>query len=154
MHKLFRYFDDGVDFKDYWELLKKDLIFHTPLEEQVREALEQRNHPNMMFLLYEEMQKDLLGVIDKVCSFLGKEYTKQQKEELKEHLKFDNMNKMPPFSTPKAQGNDSELKFMRKGKSGNWVQYFDVEMKKEAEEYMNKYLDCTKLQFPEIRIGS
>ncbi|XP_068631874.1 sulfotransferase 1C4-like [Battus philenor] len=150
MHIMFRYFDQSVQFKESWELFKKNLIFHTPLEEQVREAWELRDHPNMMFLLYEEMKKDLPGVIDKVCSFLGKEYTAEQKEKLNEYLQFENMNRKSPFQSSGPDNKDSELKFMRKGKNGNWVQYFDDEMKKEAEEYMNKYLACTKLQFPQI----
>ncbi|CAH2037105.1 unnamed protein product, partial [Iphiclides podalirius] len=145
MHILFRYFDQGVQFKEFWELFRNNLIFHLPLEEQVREAWEQRNRPNMMFVLYEEMQKDLAGVINKVCSFLGKEYTEEKKKELTQFLQFENMNKKPTYSVDKEK--NPELKFMRKGKSGNWVQYFDDQMTKEAEQYMSKYLECTKLPF-------
>ncbi|KPJ17661.1 Sulfotransferase 1C4 [Papilio machaon] len=150
MHIMFRYFDQSVQFKEFWNLFKKNLILHAPLEEQVREAFEQRDHPNMMFLLYEEMKKDLPDVIDRVCTFLGKEYTKEQKDKLNDYLQFDNMKNKSPFVSSEDEKKDSELKFMRKGKSGGWVQYFDDQMKKEAEEYMKKYLMCTKLQFPKL----
>ena len=36
------------------------------------------------------------------------------------------------------------------GKSGNWVKYFDEEMIKEAEEYMEKNLKLTDMRFPDV----
>ncbi|XP_049869569.1 sulfotransferase 1C2-like [Pectinophora gossypiella] len=146
MHKLFRYFDDDVEFKEYWKLFKKDLLFHMPIFPHIEEAWRKRHHPNVLFTFYEEMQKDLRGVVDKVCIFLGKEYTSEQKDALVKHLSFDNMNKS---SADTQKGNDSEMKFLRKGKSGNWINYFDEQMTKEAEEYIQKHLQDTDLRFPD-----
>lgn len=56
--------------------------------------------------------QDLPGVIDRVCKFLGKEYTREQKDKLNEYLQFDNMKKKSPSGDEKK---DSELTFIRKG---------------------------------------
>ncbi|VVC86576.1 unnamed protein product [Leptidea sinapis] len=151
MHILFRYFDDGVQFKEFWDLYKRNLVLHAPLSAHVHEAWLKRNHPNMMFLFYEDMQMDLRKVIDRVTTFLGKEYTDEQKDKLAAHLTFDNMKKNNKVKTSTDADDDSEIKFLRKGKSGNWVKYFDTEeLVKEAEEYMRKYLENTDMVFPTV----
>ncbi|XP_075973116.1 sulfotransferase 1 family member D1-like [Anticarsia gemmatalis] len=146
-HKLFRYFDDNVQFKEFWDLFRKDLILHTPIFPHVKEAWDKRENPNLMFLFYEEMQNDLRAVIDRVCKFLNKEYTDEQKQQLAEYLNFNNMKKKPMIETKQE---DKEITFFRKGKSGNWVQYFDEEMTKQAEEFMEKNLKETDMRFPEV----
>ncbi|XP_046959909.1 sulfotransferase 1 family member D1-like isoform X1 [Vanessa cardui] len=151
MHKLFRYFDEGVTFEEFWDLFKKDLLLHLPIFPHIEEAWAKRDHENMMFLFYEEMQKNLQSVIDKVCKFLGKDYTNEQKVKLAEHLSFENMKKSSGFKFGKSENKDSEITFMRKGKSGNWINYFNTEkMKKEVDEYFEKHMKSTDLRFPEV----
>ncbi|KAF9418523.1 hypothetical protein HW555_004672 [Spodoptera exigua] len=147
-HKLFRYFDDNVQLKEFWDLFRKDLILHTPIFPHVVEAWEKRNHTNLMFLFYEDMQNDLRSVVDKVCKFLDKEYTDEQKQQLMAYLDFNNMKKKPMTDNKKENGN--EITFFRKGKSGNWVQYFDSEITREAEEFMEKNLKLTDMRYPTV----
>uniref|UniRef100_A0A2A4K5L1 Sulfotransferase domain-containing protein n=1 Tax=Heliothis virescens TaxID=7102 RepID=A0A2A4K5L1_HELVI len=147
-HKLFRYFDDNVEFKEFWDLFKNDLIMHTPIFPHVEEAWQKREHPNMMFLFYEELQNDLRQVIERVCRFLDKEYSKEQQKLLADYLNFNNMRQKPMVS--KSSDDSNEVTFFRKGKSGGWVNYFDEEMTKEAEEFMEKYLKKTDLRYPKV----
>lgn len=49
--------------------------------------------------------------------------------------------------------NNNVIKFkilycLLSGKAGNWVQYFDDEMKKQAEEFMEKNLKNTDMRYP------
>ena len=68
---------------DYWEISKKD--------------------PNMLFITYEGLKKDFVGVAKKVANFLGKEdVTDEQFEELRIHCSFDSMKK-----NDMVQGRDS-----------------------------------------------
>lgn len=147
-HKLFRYFDDSVEFKEFWNLFKNDLIIHTPIFPHIEEAWQKRDHPNMMFLFYEDMQNDLRNVIDRVCLLLNKEYSNEQKQQLIDYLHFDNMKKKPIVKADDKKEN--EITFFRKGKSGNWVKYCDDDMTKEAEEYMEKNLKLTTMRFPDV----
>ncbi|KAI5652111.1 sulfotransferase domain-containing protein [Phthorimaea operculella] len=157
MHKLFRYFDDDVEFKEFWELYKKDMVFHMPIFPHIEEAWQKRNHPNVEFIFYEDMQKDLRGVIEKVCKFFNKEYTAEQKEQLAQNLSFENMKKNNQFTTRKDD-KEPEIKFfvfehniyLFSGKSGGWVDYFDKQMKNEADEYLENYYKTTDLRFPDV----
>ncbi|CAH2106075.1 unnamed protein product [Euphydryas editha] len=151
MHQLFRYFDEGVEFTEFWELFKKDLLIHMPIFPHIEEAWAKRDHRNMMFLFYEEMQKNILSVIDKVSEFLNKEYSTEQKEKLAKHLSFENMKKSSQFNFGKTADKESEIKFLRKGKSGNWINYFNTEeLRKEANDYIEKHIKNSDLRFPEI----
>jgi hypothetical protein len=53
--------------------------------------LEKQGYPNILYLSFEEMKRDLDGSIRKVQKFLGKNYEEAQIEQLKEHLSFENM---------------------------------------------------------------
>ncbi|CAG9584918.1 unnamed protein product [Danaus chrysippus] len=95
--------------------------------------------------------KDLRLVIDKVCKFLGKDFSEEQKNKLAEYLNFDNMKNRSASKFNKADDTNSEMKFFRKGKSGNWVNYFhSQELMKELDEYMERHLSNTDLRFPEV----
>lgn len=50
-----------------------------------------KNEPNILFLTYEEMKRDLKQVIHKVVEFLGKTITEQQLVDLEKHLHIDSM---------------------------------------------------------------
>ena len=59
---------------DYWEMSKKD--------------------PNLLFITYEGLKKDFIGVAKKVANFLGKTgIADEEFEELKRHCSFDSMKK-------------------------------------------------------------
>nr|BAF37537.1 sulfotransferase [Bombyx mori] len=146
--KLFGYFSDEVTFKEFWDLFKRDLVLHTPIFSHVKEAWEKRHNPNLFFLFYEDMQNNLPSVIDKVCNFLNKAYTAEQKAELARHLSFESMKKTSTYSKP-SKGENS---FFRKGKSGSWVEYFDDAMKEEAMEFMEKNLSDTDMRYPVVEI--
>ncbi|KAI5632734.1 sulfotransferase domain-containing protein [Phthorimaea operculella] len=81
------------DFKSYWNFFLRDLILWTPYFDHLKEAWESRHHPNMLFLFYEELIKDLPAAVRKVAKFLNKEYTEEQIAGLCDHLSFDNFKK-------------------------------------------------------------
>lgn len=53
--------------------------------------LEKQGYPNILYLTYEEMINDLPSVIERTQKFLGKSYSKDQLEQLRDHLSFDKM---------------------------------------------------------------
>lgn len=50
-----------------------------------------RNEPNILFLTYEDMKRDLKQVIQRVVTFLDKTITDQQLEDLEKYLHIDSM---------------------------------------------------------------
>ncbi|KPJ06271.1 Sulfotransferase family cytosolic 1B member 1 [Papilio machaon] len=143
------------DFKKYWKFFISDLHHWTPYFEHLKESWEKRHHPNLLFLFYEELSKDLPAAVRRVADFLGKSFTKEQIVKLCEHLSIDNFknNKSVNYDVMKELGiliSDGQS-FIRKGKAGGWRDYFDEEMEQEAEKWMEKNLRDTDLRFPHLK---
>ncbi|XP_055842434.1 luciferin sulfotransferase-like [Episyrphus balteatus] len=118
-----------------------------------------REQPNILFLTFEDMKKDLRTILEVTSKFLKKEYTENQICSLMEHLSFDNMKKN---STCNNQGlvkalyavsnyeydEKTSFQFMRKGQvegykkemSSSFVERINSKTKKLFEPYgLNLY---------------
>ncbi|KAI5632724.1 sulfotransferase domain-containing protein [Phthorimaea operculella] len=142
------------DFKTYWNFFIKDLIIYTPYFESLKEAWNCRHHPNMLFLFYEELKKDLPAAVRKVSKFLNKEYTEEQIAGLCDHLSIDSFkkNKSVNAEAKKDLGlfAEGEQAFIRKGIVGGWRDYFDEEMMQQADTWMQQNLRDTDFRFPHL----
>lgn len=111
---------------DYWEMSKKD--------------------PNLLFITYEGLKKDFVGVAKHVANFLGKtNITDEQFEELRKHCSFDSMknNDMVNF---KAAG-FTNLEFMRKGVVGDHKNHFHGQLGEDFDKFVQDKLTNTDLRF-------
>lgn len=74
--------------------------------------------------------QDLRGEIAKVAKFLGKELTEEQLDRLREHLRFENLQKNEAVNNEfgKKMGvMNTEGRFMRKGNYPcNFIIYYDL----------------------------
>ncbi|KAI5646173.1 sulfotransferase domain-containing protein [Phthorimaea operculella] len=158
-NRLFSFHGYNGDFKTYWNFFLNDLIYYTPYFGNLKEAWECRNHPNMLFLFYEELCKDLPAGVRKVATFLNKELTEDQIARLCDHLSIENfkknksvnMDEIKSFSGMMTSNEDS---FVRKGKAGGWRAYFDEEMMQQADSWMEKNLQDTDFRFPHLETGN
>ncbi|XP_052757403.1 luciferin sulfotransferase-like isoform X2 [Galleria mellonella] len=144
----------GGDFRAFWNLFINNKVDYTPYEAHIKEAWEKRHHPNMLFLFYEELSKDLPAAVRRVSQFLNKPVTEEQVMRLCDHLHFDNFRKnmsvnMDIFKHIGLINKDDH--FIRKGKAGGWRDYFDEEMTQQAERWMKEKLGDT-VQFPICKI--
>ena len=55
----------------------------------LQEAWDRRQHPNLKFLWYEEMKKDLIGVIRDMSQFLNYHLTELQIMQINDFLDID-----------------------------------------------------------------
>ncbi|CAB3228658.1 unnamed protein product [Arctia plantaginis] len=152
--KLFKIIRFPGGFKEFWNLLYKDLYIFCPMLEHVKEAWEKRYHPNMLFLFYEELITDLPTSIRRVADFLGKNLTSEETERLCNHLSVKNFknNKSVNQEWLREHGMlESNECFIRKGKSGSWRDYFDEEMTEQAERWIKDNLRDTDLRFPNFK---
>ena len=86
----------------------------------------------MKILWFEDMKKDLIPVIKDVCTFTGYQLTQDKILKLNDHLTFDQMKKaVIEQNEGDQERQDAMTKFMRKGKVGDWKNYFDNEMNDE-----------------------
>uniref|UniRef100_A0A224XSY7 Putative sulfotransferase n=1 Tax=Panstrongylus lignarius TaxID=156445 RepID=A0A224XSY7_9HEMI len=152
-NKLFKAHDFQGDFEKYWDLFEKDLIMYSPYWEHIKEGWEKRNHPNFLFLFYEDLLRDLPGNIRKICTFLNKQITDDEIKKLADHLYIDNFRKnvtivrkfeMKGLVNPEAQG------FIRRGKIGGNEEFDDDKIKLRADKWFRENLAKTDIVFPEF----
>ncbi|KAI8434546.1 hypothetical protein MSG28_003094 [Choristoneura fumiferana] len=148
--RLFKTSNYVGDFKSFWDLFVKDLVTYTPFFPHLKEAWAQRHHPNMLFIFYEDLKKDLPGHIKRIAEFLGKEVTSEQTQKLCEHLDIKNFRNNESVNPTwlNATGNAGEEGFIRQGKTGGWYDYFDEAMAAQAQAWIRVNLAGTDLRFP------
>ena len=78
--------------------LNDECIYWTPFMHNVRGFWEKRHEPNIMFITYEEMKRDLPEMIRKVSSFLGKPVAEKDIPGLADFLSFDKMKANPAMN--------------------------------------------------------
>ncbi|KAJ8939807.1 hypothetical protein NQ318_012807 [Aromia moschata] len=142
------------DFPRYWDYFERNLQPWTPYWEHIKEGWERRNEGNMLFLFYENINKDLRGNIEKIANFLGKNYSNQQYQGLENHLKIENFrnNSSVNFDLLKNLGIlvDNEESFVRRGKTGGWRNYFDEKLNDRADKWIALNLKHTDIKFPTV----
>ncbi|KAJ8727195.1 hypothetical protein PYW08_015592 [Mythimna loreyi] len=151
--RLLKILDFVGEFKDFWKLFVNDCFIRTPYFEHVKEAWNMRHHPNMLFLFYEELTKDLPAVVRRVANFLGKEVTPKQMARLCDHLSFENFKKNKSVNYEDLREVDAVTPnetFIRKGKVNGWRDYFDKDMAQQAKRWIEDNLRGTDLRFPHV----
>ena len=73
--------------------LNDECLYWTPFMHNVRSYWDKREEPNIMFITYEDMKRDLPKVIRNVSLFLGKPVADKDIPALAEFLSFGNMSK-------------------------------------------------------------
>ncbi|CAH0406342.1 unnamed protein product [Chilo suppressalis] len=152
-YHFFRFYGYSGNFKQFWNLFIENRIDWTPYFENVKESWRMRNHPNMLFLFYEDALRDLPSTVKRVAAFLGKAVTEEQVSRLCEHLAFANFKKNLSVNYDILKDTRfvrNEGSFMRKGKAGGWREYFDEEMLQQAQRWMEHNLRDTDLTFPSV----
>ncbi|XP_043231473.1 sulfotransferase 1C4-like [Amphibalanus amphitrite] len=131
-----------------------------PFFPHVLEAWKERNNPNMLFLFFEDMKRDLRGAIQRVADFLEKPLTEKQLDGLESHLHFSSMKKNPWVNKNMtyaysaltaeelaAENAASKLEFMRKGETGDWRNHFSQKTSDEMDAWIERELAGTDLKF-------
>ncbi|KYQ60204.1 Sulfotransferase 1C4 [Trachymyrmex zeteki] len=128
------FMNDHVDYSPYWE--------------HVKEAWAMRHKTNLLFLFYEDLIKDLPGIIKKVAVFFGKTYSDEQIAKLVEHLKIENFRKNPMVNYPDFKSTIEPKEFIRKGKVNDWEEVFTSKIEEKFNKWIADNLKDTDLTFP------
>ena len=96
-HRLIKSHGFTGDLPAFAARMTKNQLAGNPFFPHLEEAWQLRDHPNMLFLFYEDMKRDLGSVIDQVAKFLDCSLTQEKKDQLIEHLDIKNFR--PDWST-------------------------------------------------------
>ncbi|XP_071955664.1 sulfotransferase 1C2-like [Antedon mediterranea] len=107
-----------------------------------------RNDDNVLFLKYEDMHKDLPTAIVKVSEFFGWPIPDGKLDEVVNHCTFGSMKKNPKTNYSDSASLDvKSTPFMRKGKIGDWKNYFTVAQSEEFDKIYEEKMKGTGLVF-------
>ncbi|CAH1242269.1 SULT1C4 [Branchiostoma lanceolatum] len=114
---------------------------------------EQKDSPNVLFLRYEDLQKNTRKQVGKVAEFLQWPVTPEVIDKVVEQSKFQKMATNP--ATNKVEGKEAKAgifdsskgTFLRKGIVGDWKSHFSDEQSQWFDTFYQEKLGPTGLQF-------
>ena len=140
-HWALRFEDEGLDFKKFSDLCMNKMHTYTPMIPMILEAWNARNHPNLHFTTYEALKADLHGELEKLQKFFNLNLSPEKLEMLKNHVSIDNLRHTDSvnkkYEVKNVEGNKN---FIRKGMVGDWKNYFDDDLNKEWDKYIEESL--------------
>nr|UKB93136.1 sulfotransferase 1 family member D1-like protein [Callinectes sapidus] len=138
---------------DFVELFLADMLPFAPFWSHTLDFWKRRDQENILFVRFEDMKEDLPSMVQKVADFLGKELNAEEVMRIADHCSFGSMSKNKAVNNEtiiapeneKAQG----MKFMRKGKVGDWKNHLTESQIKAFKEWTFKHLEGS--DFPYYR---
>ncbi|KAJ6655238.1 hypothetical protein lerEdw1_005582 [Lerista edwardsae] len=105
---------------------------------------------NILFLMYEEMKKDLRGSVLKICNFLGKMLTEEEVDKVVDQATFDKM-KLDHRSNYENLSADffdlSKGRFLRKGTVGDWKNMMTVAQSERFDHVFKERMEKLPFRF-------
>ena len=108
-----------------------------------------RNDPNILFIKYEDMNRDLLGTVNSIADFIGCSLKREVIDSIVEKTTFDKMKDSTSSWMPVhfRHNNPNEAPFMRKGVVGDWKNHFTAEQWAEFDTQYTEKMRDTGLEF-------
>ncbi|XP_022083514.1 sulfotransferase family cytosolic 1B member 1-like [Acanthaster planci] len=113
----------------------------------------QRGNKNVLFLKYEDIHKDLRGSICKLAQFVGKDLSDDVIDGILEHVTFDGMQTTyrriedEYGEEGKRMTRYQGTAYLRKGRVGDWKNYFTVAQNAIFDEIYAQRMKGTGLEF-------
>ncbi|GFY73932.1 sulfotransferase 1E1 [Trichonephila inaurata madagascariensis] len=124
--------DYSGNFENFFQEFLSDKVPYGPLWKHYQEMWDHLNEANILILFYEDLHKDIQGAIKKIATFLDRDVSDEEINNIVEHCSFHNMAQNPNVNYQHWDDlgirKIHEAKFMRKGEIGDWKNYFTSEM--------------------------
>lgn len=140
-------------FEDFCELFLNNKTPYAPLWPHYLGFWNKRHEANVLFLKYEDMKRDLKGIIGQVADFMGKKVGGEQVDALSEYLSFSSMKKNPGVNLEPVLQKRKYSKvpvdgeFIRKGVVGDWKNFMTTEMAERFDRWTEENTRGTDLRF-------
>ncbi|XP_078487667.1 sulfotransferase 1C2-like [Ciona intestinalis] len=110
--------------------------------EHVRDWYKHKDDPNILFVMYEDLQQDFSKEVRKISDFLEVSLSNAEVDQIMKNTSIQSMKKdMPDEAT------DLTKSMVRKGNVGNWKEHFTTEQSQRCDEKVKRILGNTDIQF-------
>ncbi|KAJ8411521.1 hypothetical protein AAFF_G00163290 [Aldrovandia affinis] len=137
------------DFNSFFERFMEGKVFGNCWFEHIKAWYSHRQEMNFLYITYEDLIQDLSAAVDRICVFLERDLTAQEKENVVKHSTFQNMRKNPTanYQAMPSHFNHDKGHFMRKGMVGDWKNYFTVAQNERFDQAFQEKMRDLPLTF-------
>ncbi|XP_050986703.1 amine sulfotransferase-like isoform X1 [Labeo rohita] len=149
-HKYANMLETPKDFDSFFEKFMEGNVYGNCWFEHVKGWYSHKDEMNFLYITYEDMIKDLRSVVEKIISFLERDLTTQQLNDVVEHSTFKNMKTNPQANyqqVPVILLNHQLGAFLRKGTVGDWKNYFTVAQNERFDKVYQQKMKDVPLSF-------
>ncbi|XP_023307676.2 luciferin sulfotransferase-like [Lucilia cuprina] len=146
----------GNSFQEYVEDFLNNEILYTHFWSHIVDFWKMRNEPFIFFVTYEEMKRDLAGVLQRLCTFLERpQLTQEQLLKTVEHLSFGSMKKnkftnLTYLLKENMPGVKEDFQFMRRGIVGSFKDELTPELIARIDKWTADFLGKQGLKEEDI----
>ncbi|XP_781492.3 sulfotransferase 1A1 [Strongylocentrotus purpuratus] len=119
--------------------------------DHVMAAWKLRDEENILFMFYEDMQKEPVKSIEQVAKFLGRPLSEETLQRVLEHSSFKGMSqtyRKAAEEAAKSGGIDfTAPSFLKKGTSGQWKSRFTVTLNETFDRWYQKKVKGADIKF-------
>ncbi|KAH0622244.1 hypothetical protein JD844_024381 [Phrynosoma platyrhinos] len=136
------------DFETFMEMFLAGKVVGNLWLDHIEGWSAQRDNLNILFLLYEEMKKDLRISVLKICNFLGKKLTEEELNDVVEKASFDKMrldHRANYINTSSGILNSNQ--FFRKGTVGEWKNMMTVAQSERFDSIFMERMEKLPFKF-------
>jgi len=149
-HKAMSYCEYNGDFEKFVDFYIRGEVQYAPYWEHVKEAYNlSKTHPNMLFLTYEDLKKDLKSGIRKIAEHLGKKVSEDDIQKIHDHFTVKRFQGKAATDTgmKKVGIMKEDATFVRKGVAGDWQNHFKGDLNKRFDEWIQENSKDLDLKF-------
>ncbi|XP_072182183.1 sulfotransferase 1A1-like [Diadema setosum] len=147
--------DDPSDVPLTWETVFQQFIDGTieygPWADHVKEFWEIRQHENLLIVFYEDILRDPVKHVRMVAEHIGRPLSEELLQRVVENSSLSRMKKTydkraEQLNEPQAES--VRLKFVSKGKTGQWKDSFTVAQNEIFDDWFRKEMDGVDIRIP------
>lgn len=144
-----KYLGFSGQWDDLFEVFMNGRMYFGSWFDHVLGWWEHKDNPNILFLKYEDMKKDLPGAVRTIAKFIDVDLKPNVIEKIAEQSTIDSMKASPTtnFSNMPRFAVDIVNPFVRKGLVGGWKSHFTPEQSARLDALYEEKMKGTGLKF-------